>query len=162
MTEAERTSYAREAATLLAQVASEDKEPLKGDLTSAEPALAVAIGAAHTAPAAAVALGNVPDPDARRSLADIVLDPSQPAPSRRQSALQLVHSIKHFGRLLTGDQEARLVNSLRQETDPNARTDLSTILRALLPLRPTGLSQSLAPFIPAAEPMLMPGPPAPP
>jgi hypothetical protein len=152
LTKAERTGYAHEAAMLLARIASERKDPLKADLRSAEPALAVAAGASHTGSAAAVVLGNVPDPDAQRTLADVVLDPSQPAPSRKQSAAQLVRSIKRFGRLVTADQEARLATSLRQETDPDVRADLSTILRALLPLPPTGLPQPSALPVPATEP----------
>jgi len=162
LTEAERTGYASEAAMLLARIASDRKGPLQADLTSAEPMLAVAVGAAHTGPAAAIALSHIPDPNAQRRLADIALDPSQPTLSRKQSIVQLVHSIKRFGRLVTGDQEARLVNSLRRETDPDVRADLSTILSALLPHPATGLSPSPARLIPAAQPTPVSKPAVPP
>ena len=81
-----RVRYAHEAATLLAQIASERKGPFVPDLTSIEPTLALALNEAQTAPAAATALREVSDPDAQRSLADIVLDPSQTSLIRRQSA----------------------------------------------------------------------------
>ena len=152
LTEAERAGYAREAAALLARIATERKGPLTADLTAAEPALAVALGAAETAPAAAMALGDVPDPDAQRSLANLVLDPSQRPSIRRQSASQLVRSIRRFGRLVTADQEARLTAILREETDPDVRAGLMTILRALLPSPVAGLSRPSTPSVPATAP----------
>jgi HEAT repeats len=134
--EAERGDYAHEAATLLAQIATGRKGPLTANLTAAEPALASALSKATTAPAAATTLGDVPEPDAQRSLANVVLDPSQPSAIRKESASQLVHNIRRFGRLITADQEARLITTLREETDPDARASLLTILRALLPASP--------------------------
>ena len=107
LSEAERAGYAREAVALLAQIATERKGPLTPDLTAIEPALALALNEAQTAPAAVIALGEVPDPDAQRSLADVVLDPSQPPAIRKQSASELVHSIQRFGRLITANQEAQ-------------------------------------------------------
>ena len=121
LSEAERTGYAREAVALLAQIATERKGPLMADLTAVEPALALALNEAQTAPAAVIALGDLPDPDAQRSLADVVLDPSQTPAIRKQSASKLVHSIQRFGRLITADQEAKLVTTIREETDPEAR-----------------------------------------
>jgi HEAT repeat protein len=132
LSEAERAGYASEAAMLLARIATERKGPMKADLTAAEPALAVALNEAQTARAAATALGDIPDPDAQRSLADMVLDPSQAPAIRKQIASQLVRSIRRFGRLITAGQEARLTTTLREETDPEARASLLTILRALV------------------------------
>jgi hypothetical protein len=132
LSEAERAGYASEAATLLARIATERKGPLTADLTAAQPALAVALNEAQTAKAAATALGDVPDPDAQRSLADVVLDPSQAPAIRKQSASELVRSIRRFGRLITAGQEARLTTTLREETNPEARASLLTILRALV------------------------------
>ena len=133
LSEAERAGYASEAATLLARIATEQRKgPLTADLTAAEPALAVALNEAQTAKAAATVLGDVPDPDAQRSLADVVLDPSQAPAIRKQSASELVRSIRRFGRLITAGQEARLATTLREETDPEARASLLTILRALV------------------------------
>jgi HEAT repeat protein len=139
LSEVERTNYAREAATLLARIATERKGPLTADLTAAEPALTVALNEAQTAKAVATVLGDVPDPDAQRSLADVVLDPSQAPAIRKQSASELVRSIRRFGRLITAGQEARLTAILREETDPEARANLLTILRALVPA-PSGNS----------------------
>ncbi len=87
--------------TLLARIAAERKGPLAAGLTAAEPALAVALGGAEPGPAVAKALGEVPDPDAQRSLADLVLDPSQDPALRSQTAAQLVRSIQQFGPLIT-------------------------------------------------------------
>ena len=67
LSEAERAGYAREAATLLARIATEQRKgPLTADLTAAEPALAVALNEAQTATAAATALGEclTPTPSA--------------------------------------------------------------------------------------------------
>jgi HEAT repeat protein len=133
LSEAERAGYASEAATLLALIATEQRNgPLTADLTAAEPALTVALNEAQTARSAATALGVVPDPDAQRSLADVVLDPSKTPAVRKQSASELVRSIRRFGRLITAGQESRLSTMLREETDPDARASLLTILRALV------------------------------
>jgi hypothetical protein len=142
LSEVERTDYAREAATLLARIATERKGPLTADLTTAEPALTIALNEAQTAKAVATVLGDVPDPDAQRSLADVVLNPSQAPAIRKQSASELVRSIRRFGRLITAGQEARLAATLREETDPDTRASLLTILRALVPA-PSGNSLKL-------------------
>ena len=63
LSDAERAGYAREAAALLARIASQPKSPLAADLTAAEPALAVALSQPGTSLAASTALGDVPEPD---------------------------------------------------------------------------------------------------
>ena len=130
---AERTNYAREATSLLAQIAREGQGPLLADLTAAAPALGSALGWAETAPSAAVALGDVPNADAQRRLAGLTLDPSRDVTLRRQSATQLLRSIRRFGRLITADQEAQLIASIRETANPDVRTDLMTILNTLRP-----------------------------
>ena len=82
LSDAERAGYAREAAALLARIAADRQGPLAADLRTVEPALAVALNYAGHRVAAATALGELPDPDAQRSLADVVLDPSRPADLR--------------------------------------------------------------------------------
>jgi len=159
LSEAERTGYAREATTLLAQIAQEHKGPLAADLTAAEPALAVALGWAETAPTAAAALGNIPDHDAQRSLAGLALDPSRDPTLRRQTAAQLVRSIRRFGRLVTAGQEARLVAAVREETDPDVREDLQMILRALRPVPPAGSARTPRAPVPAGSPTPVQAPP---
>jgi hypothetical protein len=133
-----RTSYAHEAATLLARIATERKGPFVTGLTAIEPALALALSEAQTAQSAATALREVSDPDAQRSLADVVLDPSQLSPMRRQSASELIHSIQRFGPLITASQEARLVTAIREETDPEIRASLLAVFHALVPAPPLG------------------------
>jgi HEAT repeat protein len=133
----ERTRYAREATTLLAQIAKDSSSPLSSNLTAAVPALIVALSSAETAPAATVALGSIPDPDAQRSLASLTLDPSRETALRREVTTQLIHSIRRFGRLITADQEAKLLTAIRNEADPAVQADLLMVLRALRPVTPT-------------------------
>src|SRR5262249_31637166 len=78
LSEAERASYAQEAATLLSRIASQPNSPLATDLRAVEPALAAALSMPNTSLAASTALGDVPVPSAQRSLAEVVLDPSRP------------------------------------------------------------------------------------
>ena len=82
-----RIRYAREAAALLARIATDHNGPLVSDLATVEPTLALALSEAQTAPAIATALREIPDPDAQRSLADVVLDPSR-APQIRKKVHQ--------------------------------------------------------------------------
>ena len=133
MPEAERASYAREAAALLASLASRAGSPFEADLSAAEPALAVALNSAETSRSASVALGDVPVAAAQRGLADVVLDPSKPAPLRLSAAAQLARSLQRFGPLIAADQEAKLVAALDGEADPALRTAMATALGALRP-----------------------------
>ena len=165
MSEAERASYAREAAALLATLASRAGSPFEADLSAAEPALAFALNSAETSQSASVALGDVPVAAAQRGLADVVLDPSKPAPLRQSAAAQLARSLQRFGPLIAADQEAKLVAALDGETDPALRTALATALDALRPeaaatgRRPQG-DRAPAAVAPAAgrTPGRLPGP----
>ena len=99
--------------------ATDRQGPLAANLTAAEPALSVAVFRSPTSADAATVLGDVPDPDAQRSLAAVVLDPSQPSEIRKQSAAQLMRSIQRFGPLVSAYQEDRLAASIGEETDPD-------------------------------------------
>jgi HEAT repeat protein len=158
--EAERAAYAREAAELLARIAAERKGPLAAGLTAAEPALAVALGGVQPTPSVAKALGEVPDPDAQRSLADLVLDPSQDPSLRSQTAAQIVRSIQQFGPLISADQEKRLAASLRDETNPVVMASLGKVLDALMHKQPDGSTRPPGPPKPVTSPKPAP-PPAP-
>jgi HEAT repeats len=160
LAEQERTDYSREAATLLAKIAKDSKGPLAAHLTDAEPALAGALGVVETAPIAAAALGDLPDPDAQRSLAALVLDPSRDPNLRRQTAAQLIHSIHRYGRLITADQEARLAATIREEYQPEVLADLITIFRTLRPIPTPGLARIPRPSTPAETPAPVQTPPA--
>ncbi len=127
----ERAGYAREAAELIAGVAKQPKSPLAVDSTVAEHLLAAALNADETGAAAAISLGHVADPDAQRNLADTALDPARPAAIRRQSAKELVESIRRFGPLMSARQEARLKTMIDDEEDPNVLADLKSVSRAL-------------------------------
>ena len=131
LTDQERDGYAREAAALLARITTNGQSPFTANLTAAEPALSVAVFRPQTAADAATVLGNLPDPDAQRSLAAVLLDPSQPPEIRKQSAFQLIRSIKRFGPLVSTYQEFRLAASVGEEIDLDLRTQLLAVVRAL-------------------------------
>ncbi len=134
LSDAERTAYAREAASLLASIAVRPGNPFLSDLSGAEPALAIALNTSSgTESAAATALAEVPVPDAQRGLADLVLDPSKPAPLRVEAGGRLVRSIQRFGPLIDDDQERRFLAVADQETDPALRTTMAAALGALRP-----------------------------
>ncbi len=160
MPEAERAAYAREAAALLAMLSSRAGSPFEADLGAAEPALAIALNSAETSESASVALGDVPVAAAQRGLADVVLDPSKPAPLRLSAAAQLARSLQRFGPLLAADQEAKLVAALDGEADPALRTALATALGALRP-KAAATGRRLQDYrAPAADAPGAPGPDA--
>jgi hypothetical protein len=159
LAETERTHYSREAATLLAKIAKDFKGPLAAHLAVAEPALAGALGVTETALIAATALSDLPDPDAQRSLATLVLDPSRDSTLRRQAATQLVRSIQRFGRLITADQEARLATIIREENHPDVLAELITIFRTLRPSPTPSLARLPRPLAPTESPAPVQTPP---
>jgi hypothetical protein len=128
--DAERSSYTREA-TLLVQIAKNRKGALPVDLTTSEPALVADLNAVESGTAAATTSGDLRNPDAKRSLADLTLNPSGPLALRMQSATELVHSIRRFGRLFSDRQEARLIVMCRAEDNPDVRANLGAITYVL-------------------------------
>jgi HEAT repeat protein len=168
LTPGERAGYAREAAGLLAQVATRPGSPFEPELSIAEPALTIALGTEATEPAAAAALGEVAMPEAQRQLADVLLDPARPAPVRVNTAAVLARSLQRFGPLLAADQEARLLAAYDQEADPALRTALAAALGALRPapdltgrrLQHYVPSSTSSPAPPPAEPPATPAPEA--
>lgn len=127
----DRAGYAQQATALLAQIAQQPHSPFEHDLKAAEPALMTALSQPATSMAASTALGDVPDSRAQRSLADVVLDPSRPVDLRRNSASQLVRSVKQYGPLVSADQETRLAMVSHSESDPPLRTVLESAVTAL-------------------------------
>jgi hypothetical protein len=131
LSDAERQSYARAAAALLARVAADRRGPMAAGLRTVEPALAVAMRDPGTARSAAAALAELPDPDAQRSVFDAMMDPSRPADFRSEAAKLLVASIRRFGPLITKDQESLLANGLGGEPDPVVAEALADVVAAL-------------------------------
>lgn len=129
----ERAAYAQAAAQLLGQIGQRPGSPFASDLAQVGPALSAALHSPSTAPAAAVALADVPGLDAQRGLADAVLDPGKPTPFRLNAASQLARSLGRFGDLVTAEQEALLVQQLDRETDPALKTALSLVVGSLRP-----------------------------
>lgn len=141
LTDDERSRYARDAALLLAQISLLQKGPLTDDLPSVEPAVTSALNRADTAEPATSVLGRIPDPNAQRSLATVVLDPARPQSLRRKAAVQLVASIHRFGCLVTATQEARFAAIGPDEGDPELHGDIAAIIQALSAQRQRGVNR---------------------
>ncbi len=133
LTDAERAAYAREAAALLARVASRAGGPFTPDLERVEPALTLALQSPETSVAASAALSEVPSADAQRGLADLLLDPSRSNQARVDVAGKLSRSIQRFGPLVSADQEARLLTELAGADDLKLRNSLAAVVGALRP-----------------------------
>ncbi len=136
-TDGEREAYKSEAANLLAKAASNPESPFQADLTEVESTLARALFSPRkeVAEPSAYTLGDVPDADAQRSLADAVLDLSRPASLRLAAAGRLVQSINKFGPLVSGLQEEALVKALA-DSDPSdapVKTSVEAVINALKP-----------------------------
>jgi hypothetical protein len=151
LTQAERTSYTTEAATLLARISSQEKSPFGADLVALEPAFSTAVNRADTAQPVTVVLGNLADPDAQRSLAAVVLDPSRGSDLRTKAAGQLIRSIHRFGRLITAQQEARLAQMVEEESDLDLQNAVRTVIEALQRPSRRGLNQPTAPVVAPAR-----------
>jgi hypothetical protein len=135
MADVERTRYAHEANKLLVQVAKARNGPLVADLSAIELAFTGAFSRAQTERSAATGLDQLSDPDAQRSLANLILDPSRPTSLWRQSTSELVHSIQRFGRLISASQEARLTSMLHEDDDSEFRDSVEAVIRALNPAK---------------------------
>lgn len=156
---AERAAFARDATALLARIAGQAGSPFNRELAAIEPALTAAMNAPETAPSASVALGDVPLPAAQRGLADLLLDPSKPAPLRSSVAAQLARSVQKFGPLVAADQEARLLQAFDGEPDPALKTALGAVIGNLRPkAASTGQRLRDLPLAPAAGPAPAPAP----
>jgi hypothetical protein len=158
LTDADRAGYAREAAALLARIAAHRQSPLWADLSAVEPALAGALAVPETAQAAAAALAQLPDPDAQRSLAALVLDPSRPPALRSQVAGLLAGSIRKFKPLVTARQEARFAAARDEERDPTVQAAIAAVLDALRSAaapgaRPQPAGSAAPPAAPAPAPV---------
>ncbi len=139
---AERSDFAKRAASLLAQIARSPGSPFEADLPLAEPMLSLALNGTTAPIEAAEALGDIPGTDAQRSLADVALDPSKPAPVRLATSRQLARNIRRFGPRLASEQERRLVEELGQEADPSLKDALAAVVGALKPVPDASASLS--------------------
>jgi hypothetical protein len=143
LTDAQRQRLAGEATGLLARVATRPNSPLAAGLEAVEPALSQALTETPFGGAASVALAEVPDADAQRGLADVVLDASRPAGLRVDAANALARSLQRFGPLVTAEQEARLAQYLDgAEADPAVRFAIAGVVGALRP-RPEAIGPRL-------------------
>jgi 2-succinyl-5-enolpyruvyl-6-hydroxy-3-cyclohexene-1-carboxylate synthase len=114
----------------------------------------IALSQPTTSLAASTALGDIPDSKAQRSLADVVLDPSRPIDLRRNSASQLARSIKHYGPLVSADQEVRLAAASRSAADPQFRSELENALTALRSWSHSNHKMAMGVHVPTAGPVV--------
>lgn len=131
--EEERQGFGQLASALLATVARRPGSPYEPDLPAIEPALGEALANPATAPAATIALGDVPAVDAQRRLAEAALDTSLPPERRLNASDALTRSIQRFGPLLVNGQERALLQARDSATDPTLRAGLSAVIGALRP-----------------------------
>ena len=130
LSEAERGSYARAAADLLARLAADPAGPMAADASAAGPELVEAL---DRAPMAASALGTSVGVEGQRALADRALNAGNDPPARRQAAEALARSLRRFGPLVTADQARRLVLAADAEPVAEVRKALGEVAG---PLRP--------------------------
>lgn len=128
---AEKAALAKEAAELLAGIAVKPRSPHASDLLAVEPSLTRALRQPETSTASATALGETPVLNAQRGLADVLTDPASPPAKRAEAGSKLVRSIGRFGALLTGEQEARLINTFNLDADPSVRSAVAEVIQAL-------------------------------
>ncbi len=131
MSNEERLATAKEAAELLARIASRPGGPFFADLEQASPALTAALGMPGVEASASAALADVPSPNAQRALADVVLDASRDDAFRRQSAEKLARGIQRYGPMLSADQEVKLLAAYRTEEDPEFKAVLGAVVGVL-------------------------------
>ena len=129
----ERSGYAREASALLGAIGSRPNSTYTADLGRVEPALTAALNTPGNGAGVLPALGDVPDANAQRSLADVALDPSKAAGLRLAASSQLARSVQAFGPLVSADQEAKLLAAFDAEPDPALRGAFGAVVGALRP-----------------------------
>lgn len=151
LTPAERAGYAEAATSLLATITMRPGSPLNANVTVAEPSLAIALTNPASSLAASVALADVPNADAQRSLADVVLGGGGELPLRLRAADSLARSIQRFGPLVTRDHENQFVAAFDGAKDPVVRSALANIIGALRP-KPRSVGTRLRDFSPPASP----------
>jgi HEAT repeat protein len=139
---AEKEALAARATELLAEAATRPNSPFAADIPAAEPALSAALRQASTASSASKALGDIPDVNAQRSLADALLDPSRSAEQRLQAASDLARSLQRFGPLISAGQEQRLASLVDDPAQQALHAAASEVIGALRP-RPEAVGARL-------------------
>ena len=132
----ERLALAKEAVALLAKIAEDSYSPLHPDLKRIESTLAVALNVAATEESVSNILGRIPDPNAQRDLARLIIDPSHDLEQRLVAAGNLAKAIKKFGPMVDTRQESHLVEIYSSETDEKLKTALRGVIEALKPSTP--------------------------
>ncbi len=166
LSDEERMSQAKSAAEALARIAARPRSLFAPDLATARETLSSAIGLHGVEASVAETLGEVPSPQAQRSLADAVLDASRDPALRRAGARKLARSIQRFGPLLAADQEVKLDAAFREEDDAELHTGLGMVLGALRRTNPGSERPYEGPeagggLAPASAPTWAPAAPAP-
>ena len=131
----ERLALAKEAVSLLAKIAENSASPMLPDLKRIEPTLALALNVPESEATVSKILGQIPDPNAQRDLARLILDPSHDQEQRLAAAGNLVKAIKKFGPMVDAKQESNLLDRYKFEADSKIKTALGEVIEALKPTR---------------------------
>jgi len=129
LSDADRAYYAHQAAALLSKVAANRHSLFHADLARVENALAIAAGVAQADGNVVSILSATPTVNAQRILADLALNPSLSAAAQSAAVRGLIVSIKHFGPLISAEQEERIAAAAK--ADPSPDQGLAKVVAAL-------------------------------
>ena len=127
----ERLALAKEAVALLVKISENSASPFVPDLQRIEPKLALALNDAAIEENVAKILGRIPDPNAQRGLASVVIDPSHEPEQRLAAATQLAKAIRKFGPMIDAKQESNLLEIQGAEPDSKLKTAVAEVIEAL-------------------------------
>ena len=127
----ERLALAKEAVALLVKISENSASPFVPDLQRIEPKLALALNDAAIEENVAKILGRIPDPNAQRGLASVVIDPSHEPEQRLAAATQLAKAIRKFGPMIDAKQDSNLLEIQGAEPDSKLKTAVAEVIEAL-------------------------------
>ena len=145
----ERLALAKEAVSLLAKISENSASTLLPDLKRIESTLAVALNVPATEENVSKILGRIPDPNAQRDLARLIIDPSHDPEQRLVAADNLAKAIRKFGPMVDTRQESILVEIYSSEAESKLKTALGDVIKALKPSPRLRSPRPLTPAPPA-------------
>lgn len=157
LSEAERKDYAALAMLWLSRIAR--GEVAGYDAQPVQSAILQGLMSNDLAPLAVEAAGSLPNPEAQRGLARVVLDSDRPANLRTAAARSLTLSIQHFGLHLTVEQKGALQALYESAPDAKLKSSVAVVLGAMHPT-PHQSGQRLQRYVPVFGAAAAPKPPA--
>ena len=121
------------------------------DIRPAATAIMRAVRNNELAARAIEAVGRLPGREAQQTLANVVLDPNQPAALRSEAAVELTRHIQEHGLALTRNEIAGLQDNFAAAKDPKLKAHLAQVVGSMHPdARQTG--ERLQRFTPSFTP----------